>query len=243
MRGGSRRTTCYPLCMDTGRGNRSVRRFMPIRFLIVACIGSILCVVTVAMTPLAAFKMQWASMRTVSEFQEENAFSAEYGNESYSELRPNESGTFYLVTQSTQARTYTVTRVHEVEYVLHADYMSVNHGAVDDYMSAGWPFRCFEGRHRPSEPGADTNAITIRTVQSHPLQTDYSYGLPIGLQLIPLLGNFIFYALIILVPILSLRHLKFVYRRKHARCIACSYQLLESQATCPECGEMRSVDE
>lgn len=214
---------------------------MPIRSLIVACIGSILCVVTVAMTPLAAFKMQWASIRTVSEFQEENAFSAEYGNENYSEFWPNETGTFYWVTQSTQARTYTVTRVHEVEYVLHADYMRLNHGAVDDYMSAGWPFRCFEGRRRPSRPGQDSSAIGIRTVQRHPLQTDYSYSLPIGLLLIPFVGNLIFYVLLILVPILSLRHLKLGYRRKRGRCEACGYQLIESQVTCPECGTIRSV--
>ena len=101
---------------------------------------------------------------------------------------------------------------------------------------AGWPMRC---------------AYRYGSVGSHGMLIDESpaptilikrrqWTLPV-LPLWPgLLGNTLFYAVLVLTPLALLRWRKLRRRVKRGLCAACGYELGEGIGACPECGLARA---
>lgn len=93
------------------------------------------------------------------------------------------------------------------------------------YRSAGWPWRSAGG----SQGEAPAGVWRARALSRF-------YWIPFLPHWPGLLANTIFYALLVLTPVVLWRWWRLRRRLKHGRCAACGYDLGGSDGVCPECG-------
>lgn len=105
------------------------------------------------------------------------------------------------------------------------------------YIAVGWPLRsASRGRIWSSTPGPD-DAWGLSKV------TLLGYELSLSTRPIwpGLLGNVLFYAVLVLTPLGLIRRRKLRRRMRLGLCEACAYELGDGVRTCPECGLSRPV--
>lgn len=104
---------------------------------------------------------------------------------------------------------------------------------------AGWPLRAAEWHFRSPVGGQGRSGqpMTPHMVGVwRPTRSGSHWFIPV-LPLWPgLLGNTLFYALLVLTPLALLRWRKLRRRARRGLCVACGYELGEGVGACPECG-------
>ena len=111
------------------------------------------------------------------------------------------------------------------------------HGDQVFVFAIGWPFRAAEGQLQTSTGGIRTREIGLLHFRAFGGYWTLPY-----LPLWPgLLGNTLFYAILIFAPIAVLRRRTLRRRARRGLCLACAYELGEGVEACPECGLARVV--
>lgn len=113
---------------------------------------------------------------------------------------------------------------------------------------AGWPMRCVEGIDfvenaggtRIQTFGTFTIGLPFHSSASPPGVRE---SIPLGPIWLGLLANTFFYAYLIALPVLSIRAVRVVRRRRRGACESCGYSRagLAPEAACPECGAVASI--
>jgi hypothetical protein len=101
---------------------------------------------------------------------------------------------------------------------------------------AGWPMRCAYRYGSVGSHGMLIDESPVPTIRIGRRQ----WSFPV-LPLWPgLLGNTLFYAILVLVPLVLLRRRTLRRRARRRLCVACGYELGEGVSACPECGLARA---
>ena len=106
------------------------------------------------------------------------------------------------------------------------------------YVEAGWPLRSASRGHIWAEAAADREAWGVTDAEIF----GYTFSLSTRPVWHGLLGNALFYALLVLTPIVLWRWSKLRRRARRGLCLACAYDLGEGVIACPECGLARAED-
>lgn len=110
-------------------------------------------------------------------------------------------------------------------------------------VTAGWPMRAAYGELRTSDAWLDGSRASSEQVDVgiwYPRVFGRYFNLPYLPLWVGLLGNALFYVLVVLVPVVLLRWHKLRRRARRGLCLACAYELGEGVEACPECGLAKS---
>ncbi len=99
---------------------------------------------------------------------------------------------------------------------------------------AGFPFHSAKALGRASHDENFSAGMWRTTVRGERCSIPYLPHWP------GLLGNVLFYTLLVLVPLVLLRWRKLRRRARRGLCVACGYELGEGVGACPECGLARA---
>jgi len=114
----------------------------------------------------------------------------------------------------------------------------------------GWPMRCLEAidfveikRDLTWTRTVGPMGIELPLHSSAPWPGQAGAVLPLGPIWLGLLANTLFYAYLIALPVLSIRAVRVVRRRRRGACESCGYSRagLAPEAACPECGAVASI--
>ena len=120
-------------------------------------------------------------------------------------------------------------------------WLDANGGVLSEYR-AGWPLRA--ARHQVRVAIPNQHSLHPRSVVAEiGIVTISAFGRDWPIPTLPLwpglLGNTLFYTLLVLTPIALLRWRTLRRRARRGLCLACAYELGEGVSACPECGLAR----
>lgn len=100
-----------------------------------------------------------------------------------------------------------------------------------EWWCVGWPLEAATGVER-WQPGGIARASALWK----PVAVGQAWVVPLRPRWLGLLGNTLFYALLVLTPVVLVRWWRVRRRTKRNQCIACGYELGAGVTVCPECG-------
>ncbi|NRA59017.1 MAG: hypothetical protein HRU13_12970 [Phycisphaerales bacterium] len=104
------------------------------------------------------------------------------------------------------------------------------------YVKAGWPLRSASRGHIWAEAPVDREAWGVSDAEVF----GYRFSLSTRPVWPGLLGNALFYTLLVLTPVVLRRWRTLRRRARRGLCLACAYELGEGIGACPECGLVRA---